>query len=379
MSTLQQNPSPLLTEYRELLRAAQPDCISPSLSYNDFTSSLKPGDEDILLIIDMQNDFLPADAPGVVDGGRFGVAEGGAAIPCVLKLIDAFATATTVVSTTENSGMPRRPCSIYTTRDFHPDDHCSFNTHGGPFPPHCIMGTVGSYVVQPIAEALQPLVQKGIAAAVFKGFSKDSDSFGGFKYDEEYGVNAKRIPRTAEKKKGDNTTTNGNGNGHQHHHDEKFGGVMEGTSHGGPYSAVHSWSGSFLLRCSTMRETINAPPDVMAVLDRVSLDDVLLRKADHHHPSTHTTSKTKRRLFVCGVAFDFCVLDTALNAARFVQRHKNHQQVVDEVEIFIVLNGCRAVHHQGAPGSFGSGFISDPADVVQKLRTHNIKMFELDF
>lgn len=30
------------------------------------------------------------------------------------------------------------------TRDWHPADHCSFNTQGGPWPPHCVQGTEGA-------------------------------------------------------------------------------------------------------------------------------------------------------------------------------------------------------------------------------------------
>lgn len=29
-------------------------------------------------------------------------------------------------------------------RDWHPVDHCSFNTHGGPWPPHCVQGSKGA-------------------------------------------------------------------------------------------------------------------------------------------------------------------------------------------------------------------------------------------
>ena len=30
------------------------------------------------------------------------------------------------------------------TRDWHPPDHCSFRSQGGPWPPHCIQGTRGA-------------------------------------------------------------------------------------------------------------------------------------------------------------------------------------------------------------------------------------------
>ena len=30
------------------------------------------------------------------------------------------------------------------TRDWHPADHCSFASEGGPWPPHCVQGTAGA-------------------------------------------------------------------------------------------------------------------------------------------------------------------------------------------------------------------------------------------
>ena len=30
------------------------------------------------------------------------------------------------------------------SEDYHPHDHCSFNSAGGPFPPHCVQGSMGS-------------------------------------------------------------------------------------------------------------------------------------------------------------------------------------------------------------------------------------------
>lgn len=36
--------------------------------------------------------------------------------------------------------------TIIATRDYHPIDHVSFSTEGGPFPPHCIEGSEGAEV-----------------------------------------------------------------------------------------------------------------------------------------------------------------------------------------------------------------------------------------
>ena len=33
---------------------------------------------------------------------------------------------------------------VYASRDWHPENHCSFAARGGPWPPHCVAGTPGA-------------------------------------------------------------------------------------------------------------------------------------------------------------------------------------------------------------------------------------------
>ena len=76
---------------------------------------------DALIVVDVQNDFLP--------GGALGVAAGDAVLEPLNRCIDAF----------ERRGLP-----IVATRDWHPPNHCSFQARGGPWPPHCVAGTPGA-------------------------------------------------------------------------------------------------------------------------------------------------------------------------------------------------------------------------------------------
>jgi nicotinamidase/pyrazinamidase len=80
---------------------------------------LQPGD--VLLVTDIQNDFLP--------GGRLAVAGGDAVIPLLNRYIEAFVA----------QGLP-----VYATRDWHPPGHCSFHEQGGPWPVHCVQDTPGA-------------------------------------------------------------------------------------------------------------------------------------------------------------------------------------------------------------------------------------------
>lgn len=298
--------------------------------------------DDTLLVIDMQNDFLPADvAP---QGGRFGVAEGGSTIAPICDLIMRFHQAGAL---------------IVATRDYHPHDHCSFNCHGGPFPPHCVQGSAGSHFEPLIGkmlhttmkkppskvaneEAEQPIVRgrsfstsaekldvpqnPGRVEVAFKGFAEKVESYGGFKYKKEF------FEERA-----------GRGNPH-------CAWDIENSPAG--ITCAESWTGSFCLKCSSLMEDINAPPDVMAIrhLDTRPLENVVKSR--------------KGRVLVVGLALDVCVTDTAVNAAQ-----TGYQNV------FIALDACRAAHVPGF-GTFGDGYLADPEWLVNTWKNNKIAVIE---
>jgi nicotinamidase/pyrazinamidase len=72
---------------------------------------------DALLIIDFQNDFTP--------GGALAVEEGDLIGEPIRRLAPHFDV-------------------IAATRDWHPPDHASFETEGGPWPVHCVQGSPGA-------------------------------------------------------------------------------------------------------------------------------------------------------------------------------------------------------------------------------------------
>ena len=82
-----------------------------------------PQTGDALLIIDLQNDFLP--------GGALAVSEGDAVIAPLQAWINRFV----------HERLP-----ILATRDCHPADHCSFHEQGGPWPSHCVAGSWGAAI-----------------------------------------------------------------------------------------------------------------------------------------------------------------------------------------------------------------------------------------
>jgi nicotinamidase/pyrazinamidase len=74
-------------------------------------------DTTALIVVDVQNDFLPGGALGVPGGDR------------LAPLIAEAAGGADV---------------LVATRDVHPPDHCSFREQGGPWPAHCVAGTAGA-------------------------------------------------------------------------------------------------------------------------------------------------------------------------------------------------------------------------------------------
>ena len=82
---------------------------------------LNIGKGDALVLVDVQNDFLR--------GGSLEVPGGDEIVPVLNRYIRLF----------ESRGLP-----VIATRDWHPEEHCSFTARGGPWPKHCFQGTEGS-------------------------------------------------------------------------------------------------------------------------------------------------------------------------------------------------------------------------------------------
>lgn len=106
---------------------------------------------DALLLVDVQQDFLP--------GGSLAVPEGGRVIAPLRRCVDLF----------ESRELP-----VFATHDWHPGDHCSFRTQGGPWPEHCVAGSAGAAFSPALhLPASVQVVSKGTLAAqeAYSGFA----------------------------------------------------------------------------------------------------------------------------------------------------------------------------------------------------------------
>jgi len=106
---------------------------------------------DAIIVVDMQNDFMPDGILPVPDADKI--------IPTVNSYIKLF----------EEKALP-----VFFTRDWHPKNHISFQGYGGIWPPHCVKDTKGAKFHK---DLYFPADNKFI---ISKGTSDDFDAYSGF-------------------------------------------------------------------------------------------------------------------------------------------------------------------------------------------------------
>ena len=111
------------------------------------TMALDLSDHDALIVVDVQNDFLPGGALAVTDGDQV------------------IAPLNRAVSLFGSRGLP-----VFFSRDWHPPAHCSFTAQGGAWPAHCVAGTPG-------ARFAAAMKVPDDATIVSKGTSLDRDAY----------------------------------------------------------------------------------------------------------------------------------------------------------------------------------------------------------
>ena len=103
-----------------------------------------------LIVVDVQRDFCA--------GGALAAADTLSLLEPLQKCIDAARRAKALI--------------VY-TKDWHPEDHSSFHTKGGPWPVHCAANTLG-------AELMPPLKAESDEVVIHKGVHRDGAGYSGF-------------------------------------------------------------------------------------------------------------------------------------------------------------------------------------------------------
>jgi nicotinamidase/pyrazinamidase len=111
-----------------------------------------------LLVVDIQNDFCP--------GGALGIVAGDSIIPALNRYIRVFS---------------RRKLPVIATRDWHPRETKHFMDFGGVWPIHCVQGTRGSAYHSRLTLPKQVL-------HVYKGMDPTVDSYSAFQAKDTSGI-----------------------------------------------------------------------------------------------------------------------------------------------------------------------------------------------
>ena len=107
-------------------------------------------DKTALIVVDVQRDFC--------EGGALAAADTLSLLNPLEKCIEAARSSKAVI--------------VY-TKDWHPENHSSFRTQGGPWPVHCVAGSTG-------AELMPPLQARDDEIVVHKGVQAEGPGYSGF-------------------------------------------------------------------------------------------------------------------------------------------------------------------------------------------------------
>ena len=332
--------------------------------YSSYEACLKPEPirltaETMLVVIDMQNDFLPTkydatDTLWTADatsgqwsyGDAFGVADGDQLVNPICELI----------------GQHNGPIAI--TRDYHPCQHVSFvdvasdasinasdatnmqrpenekcqgverKAKSGMFPPHCLFGSKGAMVHEDIAAACR---KKGNQVKVFfKGFCP-IDSFGAAPYSHNQAQ--RRI--SGYPLSGGCLTESGS-----------VVGTGSYTFNNFTFEQESSEGQNRMLELGEMYNTCR--PDEYSSL----LANSQCMALEHWVSNTNVSN-----VVVCGLALDFCVLDTARTLKR----------ILGDRNVCITTNLSRPAYVPGL-----GGYLTTSTDLLAKANGSNVRFVTVD-
>lgn len=306
---------------------------------------IKVGQKDVLFIIDMQYDFVDQPFTEFNDGkeriiyekgGAFSAPESSVIVPEIAELVPKFTNSL-----------------IIATKDYHPEDHCSFKEGNPPYPHHCVVGTKGAKIVKPIWKAIRSLANAYIA---FKGFHPEYDSYSALKY------NKTTTTPTVRCKANDDTSWTGSfvvkttDNQYIKLYDERAAAVRLGAAD--PYDRSDTYSKQYNPPEDEFKKIVENCTD-MSDGEYLSKSNCKLQHVEELLKSKKIENNNSSNIFVCGLVGDICVLDTAINLIK--NGYKN---------VYIIFDLTRMVYITGP------GYIMSPKKYADILIGNGIKLIE---
>jgi nicotinamidase-related amidase len=276
-----------------------------------------------LFVIDMQNDFTNPFMPPQFDtdacknrSGAFSVADGNLMAPSLYKFIEQY-----------NANFTK----IIFSRDTHDVDHCSFadsKSGGGIFPTHCVINTEGAGLYRDKENVVNGKLNSDFrdfqslsnTDVIFKGMHPSVETFGAMKYDGkgDYLVKRQSGKRCCTKgRAGENVAKNEEGNYK----------CSDGT--GGFYLRNKDKANAFSDKPFSNKNA-NTFADIEKDFERqFEIKDLL---GDNPGPV--------HNIYVCGLAGDFCVKDTAYNISEQLKQ-TNGQIGETKINVYVIHPFCR--------------------------------------
>lgn len=331
----------IITGYTKIKNAKYNNTIKKDITRSEVNTNKvknKFRDTDDLIIIDMQYDFLPMykrNDDQQWNGGAFAVYEGEQIISSMTSLIQKF------------------PGNIYATKDYHPENHCSFLTQGGKFPPHCIWNKKGSKIIKPIYNKLKD--KKSKTKILYKGFSPDVDSFGGIQYTQNSsshnrfkGCNCSQFTTSLKCKDIKNKNNNWFGGSY----------TLVAANNNGNNPVKLKANNFNASKQYTLNQNVNLEQlNSTSLLHRTNNKSLIKRilNTPLHKLLLGNNLNTTKNIYVCGLAGDWCVLDTCLNLAALTKNYK-------KIKIHYLLDFTRWSYVEALGGR-----LTDPYEIGEML------------
>jgi len=333
----------------------------------------KKNENNILLVIDVQNDFLDTPVTNPTDAtlkypqnlsyelsgndgiGSFGIGSSRA----IVKPINAFIK--------EKFGAETLKKVIF-SRDWHSSKHCSFFENSGSFPSHCLTNSLGAAFATDLIEGLKGDEFKEKINIIYKGVKSTVDSFGAFKYQDNAYL--------ATRQEGESCCGN-RGSDCLDDNDKKKCNETCSKFTGGFKREIFSDDdfSQFPFQIDNISSTkmvgieVNDPkpdnidgdkPDQLTKLIPFDITDLSLKE------------NSTNNIFVCGLAGDYCVSDTAINIKEKLE--KDFKNLNKRTNIYVVQDFTR---YSLLPlfGPAGTGF-STPSGESGMVYNLNKNFFE---